>query len=506
MSTSSFFQLLTNDGKQDRMLLASDLLRCRLKGITEEMKRKNPNAEPIPTLADIEKTHILFVNSHYKPYAAVSFEYNKVGSMGGNVKWNNNLKFSIEQFGDFFADMAVYLKIAPLVASDATVDPITGIRYRYTDYLGIRALSNVEFNVNNNPLDSYDSDSAMLETDFVVMDDKRVAFDRCVGQETEFPGYVYQIETQNKELRNLKQGPQTWQKAQPAIDMFIPLMFWFNRDFRLALPSLSIPYGQRFINIKLAEVSQILQAVNVTLNAGPPPFLQMTQIPIPAGVEPIIERCELYTNNIFVLPEITDIYIKKIGFNVIRAHRIQHKQVSDNTGSIQLQALKWPIETIYYGFRPIVNLTSFEDWYRFCRVDLFNYLTPVVTTGSTIVGRNIQARRLLPTVNNITFETYSIELNKEVQEKFYNAYTPFRFGENKITSPVDPGKYMLNLNLYPNSFQASGYLNTSLAREFFIKYASTFISNDNKCELVLLGIAINFLLIANGSANLRFST
>lgn len=40
-------------------------------------------------------------------------------------------------------------------------------------------------------------------------------------------------------------GPQTPKASQPALDMWIPLLFWFNKDCRVSIASVSIPYGQR---------------------------------------------------------------------------------------------------------------------------------------------------------------------------------------------------------------------------------------------------------------------
>ena len=50
------------------MLMASDLLRTRLDSITAARKGNPAIADPTPTLLDIEKTHILFTNAHFKPF------------------------------------------------------------------------------------------------------------------------------------------------------------------------------------------------------------------------------------------------------------------------------------------------------------------------------------------------------------------------------------------------------------------------------------------------------
>lgn len=47
------------------------------------MRAKQGFPDPTPTLVDIERTHILFVNAHFKPFAAIGYEYNKVRANTG---------------------------------------------------------------------------------------------------------------------------------------------------------------------------------------------------------------------------------------------------------------------------------------------------------------------------------------------------------------------------------------------------------------------------------------
>src|SRR5690242_7145713 len=103
MSTGGIFSLITNDGKQDKMFMATELLSQRLTEVRETRKNmENPN----PTLSDIERTHILFMNAHFKPFTAIGYKYNKVTA--NNPTLGSKIQFSIPQFGDFFCDM-VYM-------------------------------------------------------------------------------------------------------------------------------------------------------------------------------------------------------------------------------------------------------------------------------------------------------------------------------------------------------------------------------------------------------------
>lgn len=52
------------------MIMATELLNSRIKDIMC-MRSNQGFADPTPTLVDIERTHILFINAHFKPFAAI---------------------------------------------------------------------------------------------------------------------------------------------------------------------------------------------------------------------------------------------------------------------------------------------------------------------------------------------------------------------------------------------------------------------------------------------------
>lgn len=58
MSTGGVFQLITNDGKQDRMLMATQMLRNRLEAIRAKRRADPSVQDETPTLLDIERTHV----------------------------------------------------------------------------------------------------------------------------------------------------------------------------------------------------------------------------------------------------------------------------------------------------------------------------------------------------------------------------------------------------------------------------------------------------------------
>jgi len=411
MATGGVFQIITNDGKQDRMLMATALLNRRLALIEEARSRDPLVSDSTPTLLDIEKTHILFMNAHFKPFAAIGYEYNKVNPQSTTSALGGEVQFSIPQFGDFFGDMAVHLVLNPPTISRTTNFGLTdattttqgaghAAAFRWCHFPGERVFDKVKFDVNGNPLDEYTSLSVNMHREFLVQPNKRKSWYRCVAQELPHEGYFRQPgvdltgqQTSSAGLLNsgaapvshrvggsVFNGPQTPSSSSNsnvqnvtahssasagAIEMWIPLLFWFNKDPRLVIPSVSIPHGQRYITLTLTAAANMYGLVPRGVSTWASPNATLT-----AATNEVC-KAELYINNIFVNPEVHDIFIKRIGFSLIRVHREQTSSLSNASDEILLSKMKWPIETMYVG----VKMTAYasgsqhlDKWHTFGRM------------------------------------------------------------------------------------------------------------------------------------------
>lgn len=460
--------------------MATELLNQRIKDIMC-MRASQGFPDPTPTLVDLERTHILFVNAHFKPFAAIGYEYNKVKANTGNASWNGSVQYSIPQFGDFFSDMVINVTLQAVSATVGTVPafpafvgpddqatsatvqtsalqgppvaPATLGVYtlytqqyvnsagvvqsvgaaasnfiRYCEYPGERIFKQVKFEVNGNPLDNYTAEAMLFHEKFRIAPNKRTGWKRLVGQEvsveaysdlasvagaSSFPAGVANLldvngnavvggpvsaATTARVVTQVVNGPQTPQATQPILDLWVPLIFWFNRDARLAIASVSIPYGQRFITVDLETGQNIYfvapgdlylqltvqqQSSNGT-NAGLATAQGVFNVSSWVTLTPVLAAgsivppdtnlgqlsMDLYINNIFVNPEVHDIYIKRIGFSLIRVHRFQSNRESVSTDSVLLSQLKWPIEHMFVGLRPTINIDAvnnpncYRDWDR----------------------------------------------------------------------------------------------------------------------------------------------
>ncbi len=512
MSTGGVFILLTNDGRQDKLLNANSVLINRIAAIR---KARGPNS--LPTLADIEQTHILFVNAQYRPFVAIAYEYQKVSPGTGSNQLGSKLQFAIPQFGDFFYDMCFHLvMLTPGLTSSAV--PATADeqpQLAWCEWLGERVMSLVEFEVNGNPIDKYTSDVMALWRKCFVTSNKLDGYKRCVGQEVPSRDKFTQdgdLSTATVNIEDISfgmdvyDGNQTWKvpsnatfgtvaNAHGSIEMFIPLIFWFNRDVSTSIPSVAIPYGQRFINITLAAQNQLLFAL-ARANGGT----------LTIGDVGNLTTAELYINNIFLNKEVHDIYIKRVSFTLVRVWKYQTTNINSASSSVRHNQLKFPTEFLIVGVRPTdqsgTNAASRFAWHRFTDITRTDLAPADYAPLATNVAYNLSA----DTVDNLTVTAQGIPLYNDFPSGFYNCYTPFRYAPTLMQTPEDQGVLFVPFCLLPGTYQPSGHINLSRAREFDVNYTSSVVASDDTADLVTVAQAINFLLVSSGNAVLRYAT
>lgn len=514
MATSGIFKLITNEGIQDKMLMATDYLKRRVDGIIQENKKKmaqmNLEAQGSgrdvdqvdssnswsPSLDIIERSHNIFINGSFKPFVAMAYEYTKTPVSEGSLTLGSTIAFNLPQFGDFFNDMVINVKLSGLRSVDLVND-----RCRYISMLGHRLFSKVSFYIQNNLIDEYTTHEYNSYYNFHVPPSKRIGWLRNMGQEIPTLGFVTADPRadENREYRWFGRGAQTFKPKHDEVELWIPVLFWF-RDVKHSIPNLVIPFGQTKLELTISPDTDLISYSTPTS----PPF--STASPPGSYISPQITRCDLYTNHIFMMPFMHEIFIKNYGFSLIRVHKRQIKTVSSNAGSIRLNELKWPIETMYVAFRPSSNKTVTQSWHSNNVLSEIQTPVPVCTgVAPTISINQVVSQLESPSVDTIELNAHGVTLFRDTAVGFYNSYMPYRFGKH-INTPEDPGWFMLNFNFNPGDNDPSGHINVSQAREFYLNYTSSYIDKTHETELIVLADALNFFLVKNGSAVLRFST
>lgn len=600
MSAGAVFKLIANDGKADRLIMATKLLNQRINDVMCARKKAG-KADITPTLVDLERTHILFINAHFKPFAAIGYEYNKVKPQSGNPVLGAEVTFSIPQFGDFFADMVCRVAVSavtavsqptpstsgttgplPVNTSGGSSGPITTYSLvdplgnavtagggantyanwvRWCEFPGNQLFQTVKFEVNGNPLDQYNNVCSAFLEKFTVTPNKRDGYNRLVGQEQErygagtpklatvnvsgvnqynasaaqiTAGALFPTPDDNntpaallsayltggptvyndytREKLTYLDGPQTPKPTQPAFEIWNKLHFWFNDDFRLSIPSVSIPFGQRFITISLnTQANLVFEYPGIFLrkaviSTGPPVSEVINYAPLynSVGVGAVsITNIELYVNNIFVNPEVHDIFIKRIGFTLIRVYRFQSTNVNVANNSILMSQLKWPVEYIFLGLQPTWNISSsnqfqWRDWHRMNKNMTAQVATPSLASIATAVGAGTTDTTSstssvgqidpnwyalpLQTVDSITVTAHGINIFDNFNQIFFNSYMPYAYGGASLETPQDTGALFINFSLFPRSYNPSGHINVSRAREFYIQYFSSYVTSNTPAK------------------------
>lgn len=619
MSAGSVFRLSANEGKSDQLLTATDWLNRRISFIQNQREAEGAQ-DTLPTLAEIEQTHIIYMHAQFKPFASIGFEYSKVRPNTGTPSFGSGVQFDIPVFGDFFHDMVCRVRTSAarakvLTAPEAGTDLFpsnveddgeggtyyslvdaqgnavaAGTQYRnyvrYCEYPANRLCTSVNFQVNGNPLDSYTENVPLMLDKFRVGVNKRGSYDVLCGQEVPLEGYggvrnatvtdadsvntpsgisrsvagqsnqtvalfdssemvdadqlvkLNAVENQvdvSRKMFQVVNGPQTPKPIQPPLEMWHRLRFWFCDDVRLSIPSVSIPYGNRWISMEFNQLKNIIyESPSLflrTAQTGASRSITYSPINQLGGIEPVtFEAVELYINNIFVNREIHDIFINRVGFTLVRVFREQNTSLTSASGEVLLSSLKWPVEYMMVGVRPDWNVkdttvsggvvegnqNQWRDWHRLTRmVDATDDQQSLSEVGtgedadtSSSVGQVMPDRYYLPvpTVDTLGVNSHGNRIFDEFSDTFYNLYAPFQYGGQNINAPNDVGALFVNLCLYPGSYQPSGSLNFSRARETNIKYVSSYVSSSTPAHLIVVAIALNFLLISNGSAVLRYAT
>lgn len=507
MSLGGTFTLVSNQGLQDRLIYNIDRLRGRVKEIHRDrlicLKKNALNQgktdkeilqqdqDWAPTINSISNTHVVYVNSSFKPHVPITHEYSKTEA-SGNISLGNTFNFTLPQIGEFINDCAVYVKLTGLSAVNA-LDKV-----KYVEYLAHRLFKSVKFKVQNHVFDEYGTDEYNAHWNFHVSTDKSEGYLKNIGQEIPKIGFLTADPTVDevREYRYFGDGSQTFKRTQTDVELWVPLLFWF-KDIQTALPNFILPFQQTQIEITFEGESNLVAFANYG-GGG-------------AFNVPEVNKCHLYANHLFLLPDIASIYVKRFGVQLIRVHKKQVRVLTSSQGSVHLNEIKFPIEHLIVGFRPQVNLTNSQRWHRNTSISDVSVKEAVVTGVATIQVNNAVYLNEIDVVADLGLKVHGITIYPTLTPGFYNGYTPYRYGQ-RIKTP-NKGWFLMNFNLNPGAYQPSGHINISTSRELYLDYTSALDSSDqyiisptNPVDMIVLARAINFLMFKGGNVVLKFST
>lgn len=363
-------------------------------------------------------------------------------------------------------------------------------------------------------ISEYTSDDVIMASNFFVKDDYNTAFDRCMGQQALRTAEFYNSNEFTQSM-NYFDGAQTSKFYQDPLEMWVPLQFSICRESGQALLNDLIPNTQRTIDIDLAPLSEILRAHT---QAGDPDQVGGgDQTDLPFARLPI--EMALYVNNLYVNPEIHDVFASRIGFQLIRVWRRQVTPLQQPSNKVLLDQLKFPAEFLIVGVRSKENATDFDDWIFMGRripkpierallfpAAVWNPFAPGGGVAEVVIRTGAEASTLTPIVERIGVVAHGTTIYPEISTVFYNAYTPMRYLQNSlVVAPDDTSCWFVPFCLAPGQYSPTGYYNLSTGREMYVSYSGGQISPAAPAEMVVMMSALNFLLRKGDSCYLRYA-
>ena len=457
-SAGGIFKLIVNNGVQDKLLMATEYLSHRIKIITKRNRERagdldtsylNLDASCLPDINAINKSHTIFTNGTFKPFVAAGFEYNRISAQG-SIKYGSDVIFDIPTFGDYINDCVIHVKLSKL----KTIEPCD--RVRYVSMLGHRMFKKILFKVNTNTLDTYETEDYNIHYQFHVPPSKKIGWLRNVGQQIPHKALVTADPASDfhSEIKYFTDGNQTFKQEHDEVHLWIPLLFWF-KDIYNSLPNAAIPFGQTKITASISEISDLIGFCDY---GGGGKY-----------IKPEIEVMELYMNNIFMNPDVINLIMSKFGFSLIRVHCRHSELLSKSSGSIRLNYLKWPTETLYTMFRPKNNTIYSQHWHKSATLIPCNVQVPVVARNrlNVIPAKVFSSKKELFTDNFIVIETnYASDgINDD------NIYFEEDVDYNGYTLVITGGTGHIKNDKTLNTYKVKGLIESDAHPEFTFYYS-----------------------------------
>lgn len=543
MTTAAVYILLSNDGEQDFILTSDKLLHTRLKNIRAQnvmMKRRHEQAtgersleSVVAQIGDVTESHNLWVHRRFHPYVAMmhTFVPTQVYTGSSTLASGGAVQFELEYAGEFYNKACLHIRLSSGEIAQTAGGGGDAQYWAWAPLLGHKLVKDVEWRVNTSSLDKYDNNFMNSNLDLAVPVDQRPAYLRCIGQQESRSARVQQFESAitatggvlgavgYDEEVSITDGPQTRKITHEGLEMFIPIQFWWNYQSEESFSVLTVPNGQRIIKMNLDKLENLVQMYD---KDGDPISYDASQW----VTAPTQESIELLVQNIYVNPEINDIYIERIGFNMVRLHVYQDFPISSARFSERLNLFKWPIEEVRFAMVPRDNLldTRIEDWATYSVVENtdVNLAGRWHSNDQTASTTQLTAvdRKCYDIFKSVTLTIQGIKLYDDFASRFFNDFVPYAFStESNRTAPQKRcGWSFVNFNQKPGLPDASGHVNVSRVRETYLSGTTQLVGAGNDLSLAsggtvaavdeailhVQGVAINFTFVTNGNIIIRF--
>jgi hypothetical protein len=492
MASGNLYKLLINNGKQDMLLEQGELLFERMSKLHKNMSWKS-------VIEYIGQTHFFPINSYILPSVPIAYEYKKLTQYSGPLKFGSNISVLLNNDGTWLFDMVVHLKLKGLSAKD----PLDKVRY--TEFLGHRLFDTIVFKCNGDVLQTLTPDIYNLYYQRQIPLSKKNLWKKMIGQEIPLVGQIFSEPrySNTRQYFYMGDGPQTLKTSHDEVEIWLPLIFWFNTDVTKMLPIAMIPAAELKIEFTVASLDKI---------AGGVPYNGDGKF-----TTPTINEFEMFVNHIETIESIRNVMMsKKILLHPIRSYDYASTIVNESSGKIisnkSLTNIKGTIEAMYIGFKPAANANSLISWCQQCEFKQQLYKMSVIIDNPTPNVQSISQGiyyKDFPSVDNLSFYIDNVAIYNKMSETFYSKYMMGKIQNDSEESAddffgwnfIDFSLAARNKTSFDNHF---GYINLSQNRNFFLDYTSSTIGPQNQNICTIVTRVIKWVIYKNNHIKLSF--
>jgi len=461
--------------------------------------RKLSGFTPIATADDLTKNLDCWVRKRYVPCVSSIHQYFRaspegIPAFGETVKFDFNssnalftgdifIKIEIGAIGDPTMDAQVRSYLA---GTNPTFDPSTAWKYAYCDYPGISLIEQVQFLISGNPIEQYSREEMLDYVFHELTAEKRLNFLRMLGQQDPRIMSYYNPDNETNVQIPFFDGPQTLKYYQPALTVYVPIMFAWCLDSKQPLNNQFLPENNRSIQISFGALNRIIRAENLL-----------------TGATKVINSKDLsmfatsYSRAVFVDERLTPIFMEQK--KVIVKSSLTRSFLLDNTiTQINLQQFSYPIEMMYLRFVPTENVDfagnqkfAFSNWYKPSQIITETTLIPRFSTilpgPPVLVGTPAVAYVETEIIKSMSLTMTDTDIYPGAPTGiFYSDYLPEVNGLLLKTSRI--GAYVIPFSQYYDGIltdRTAGYLDFSQVDNMVLSWNAPGITTTNKVNLTI---------------------
>tara|TARA_B110000483_G_C18149477_1_gene524813 strand:+ start:167 stop:1402 length:1236 start_codon:yes stop_codon:yes gene_type:complete len=362
-----------------------------------------------------------------------------------SLNFDRKVTCTIGKHGDLVNKMLLEIKLPAMENADLSGEPVG-----WTVGLGHSIIRKAEILIGGVIVDTIDGEWLDIYTEFNLDASKKKGYYEMIKYSKVADNYSY----------------------NDAMNLYIPLQFWFCRNMGSSLPLIALQYHDVTVNIHIRPLSECVFAINSNDK--------------PKQVN--ILEAKLYCNYIFLDTKERKHFAQSSHEYLITQHQKNINNVINYSNSSLKVDLEFnlPVKTLYWTLqnREAQKMNLWNDF--------------------SLNPQRIKRIKRIEPLKSVEMKLNGHDRFSERSAEHFRLIEPYNF------SNVIPDKFMYtyNFGINPDSYQPSGAINFSRidsSSMFFNFNMNSSVSGTNDIDIKIYAINYNILIISNGMGGVKYN-